>query len=752
MPLKFGGTTPTAQQKADVVTELGLDVKLELGQAQPAATANSLLFFNSSKVVTSGSALTFDGTTLTANALTVTNATIINSGTANGVAYLNGSKVVTSGSALTFDGTTLEVPTGNVAVGRAVSGQYLVVYNGDSTNQQQIQLKMDGTNGVIDALRFSGTQPNMLFRIDSSEQMRLTSTGLGIGTSSPATKLHVYAGNSSSADFTAIRMANGGENGTNLDFYNAFGPLAQIKGTKLAGGSSSDEGVLTFSTATGSVLSEKMRITDTGSVGIGTSSPATKLHVYGTSNIPVRIETNTADTKIEILTTSGTQFIQGSANNLLFGTNNTERARIDTSGNFGIGTSSPFAKLHVVGEAALPTLGTASGGLFLSSASGTYGLFGGVSGATGATWLQAMRRDSAAAYDIVLNPVGGNLGIGTSSPDYKLDVDAGGSAGAIVDLARFFGNASETAEARFVFGTTANEINAAIGAQTSTATDGVLKFYTKGSGTLAVRMRLDSSGNLGLGVTPSAWARPAFQLVNGSLSSLQGPYGQVNLTSNAYASGSADIGYTTWRYVWGATGDLGAAARYSMTGANHLWYTAANGLAGNAISFTQAMTLDASGNLLVGTTNLFGANTNGFVYQPANGYAWFHHSTSMSSGQGYAVFTYNGTSIGSITQAGTTGVLYGVTSDQRLKENIVDAPEFGSVIDSIKVRSYDWIADQTHQRAGFIAQELLTAAPEAVHQPADPDDMMAVDYSKLVPMLVKEIQALRQRLAALEAA
>jgi hypothetical protein len=49
-----------------------------------------------------------------------------------------------------------------------------------------------------------------------------------------------------------------------------------------------------------------------------------------------------------------------------------------------------------------------------------------------------------------------------------------------------------------------------------------------------------------------------------------------------------------------------------------------------------------------------------------------------------------------------------------------------------------------------VAQELVTVAPEAVHQPADPEEMMAVDYSKLVPMLVKEIQSLRKRLTALE--
>ena len=70
------------------------------------------------------------------------------------------------------------------------------------------------------------------------------------------------------------------------------------------------------------------------------------------------------------------------------------------------------------------------------------------------------------------------------------------------------------------------------------------------------------------------------------------------------------------------------------------------------------------------------------------------------------------------------------------------------MIDSLQVRQFDWKSDNSHQRYGFVAQELVTVAPEAVHQPADPEEMMAVDYSKLVPMLVKEIQDLRKRLAA----
>ena len=83
-------------------------------------------------------------------------------------------------------------------------------------------------------------------------------------------------------------------------------------------------------------------------------------------------------------------------------------------------------------------------------------------------------------------------------------------------------------------------------------------------------------------------------------------------------------------------------------------------------------------------------------------------------------------------------------------ENITDANDAGSKIDAIQVRQYDWKADGSHQDYGMIAQELQTVAPEAVSGDADSEDMMGVDYSKLVPMLIKEIQSLRNRVAQLE--
>jgi hypothetical protein len=163
------------------------------------------------------------------------------------------------------------------------------------------------------------------------------------------------------------------------------------------------------------------------------------------------------------------------------------------------------------------------------------------------------------------------------------------------------------------------------------------------------------------------------------------------------------------------------------------------------------MRIDSSGNLLVGTTSQTTSPAVGVQLSNLSssvGGVYVGHANGTATGNYYAAFSYNSGIIGSITHNGTTGVLYNIVSDQRLKTNIVDAP-LGN-IDDVKVRSFNWKSDNSHVQYGFIAQELVEVAPYAVHQPQDPEEMMAVDYSKLVPMMIKEIQDLKQRIKTLE--
>ena len=416
--------------------------------------------------------------------------------------------------------------------------------------------------------------------------------------------------------------------------------------------------------------------------------------------------------------------------------------------------------------------------------------------------------------------VAGNVGIGTSSPTAPLDIFNSTSKDVIAlqysTLGKVAGVYLDSGSVYYGAGAF-NYTNAFEAGHQSN----YVAMRTAGT----EKMRLDSAGNLGLGVTPSDWNanNKVFQLSNNA--SLFSRSGLTGITQN-------------FRYNASDTGifmSAGYATLYYQNAGQHVWAVSAtswNGTGSDTASLSQAMTLDASGNLLVGgTSQLYGAsgrgliqvsgstdaligfgttgNTGlGFLYHTGtnfqltnaqNGYLSFGTnnteraridsggnllvgatsvfsnakmtvSTTASDGiastQGTAggycfvanalsnggtyylqAFSANGTGVGSITSNGTT-TSYNVTSDQRLKENIQDAAPSSALIDALQVREYDWKADGSHQRYGFVAQELVTVAPEAVHQPADLEEMMAVDYSKLVPMLVKEIQSLRKRLAA----
>jgi hypothetical protein len=172
----------------------------------------------------------------------------------------------------------------------------------------------------------------------------------------------------------------------------------------------------------------------------------------------------------------------------------------------------------------------------------------------------------------------------------------------------------------------------------------------------------------------------------------------------------------------------------------------------------EAMRIDSSGNLLIGgtttTPHTLSAAT-ATVIMPSGGIRIGTYNAptlqlNRTATDGNAiVIRRDGSTVGgiSVTSSATS---YNTSSDQRLKENIQDAEDAGSKIDAIKVRQFDWKADGSHQDYGVIAQELIEVAPEAVTEGETEDDMMAVDYSKLVPTLIKEIQTLRNRVAQLE--
>ncbi len=365
------------------------------------------------------------------------------------------------------------------------------------------------------------------------------------------------------------------------------------------------------------------------------------------------------------------------------------------------------------------------------------------------------------------------LGIGTSSPTQKLDVRGYGT---IINPTDTGNNAQQTG---LYFQTNTTYKAGIQGYRYNGSYEIGLDFFyaATGSGNYTLGMRLDSSGNLGLGVTPSAWnsAIKAFQIGAGvSLESRTSNYGYMALSANQYINSSGTPIYLA----------TDAATKYEQANGVHRWSTAPSGTAGNAISFTQAMTLDAAGNLAVGgTTSTYGSaraftldssgdtafvmrrsgGVSGAIYasttevnlsaagavpitfsnnsteraridssgnllvgQTATGYqnafsayigggsVIISHTGSAASGTTYMGFGCGaGTQIGSITQNGTTAVAYNTSSDYRLKEDIQPMTGALAKVAALKPCTYKWKADGSDGE-GFIAHELAEVVPQAV--------------------------------------
>jgi hypothetical protein len=153
-------------------------------------------------------------------------------------------------------------------------------------------------------------------------------------------------------------------------------------------------------------------------------------------------------------------------------------------------------------------------------------------------------------------------------------------------------------------------------------------------------------------------------------------------------------------------------------------------------------------------TGLAGAKWSGGVTDYTDmGANLFAFVTSVTSSQDRMRFDNPNGRVGSIS-TNASATVYSTSSDVRMKENVVDAPDAGADIDAVRVVSFNWKSTGELQKYGVIAQELIQAFPGAVSagdEGEEVDQAWGVDYSKLVPMLVKEIQDLRARVQSIEA-
>lgn len=664
--------------------------------------------------------MTFDGTTLTVNGLTVSGTPTFSGGTANGVVYLNASKQATTGTALAFDGNALTLggsaPRLLSNMSGALSTRFIVqnsttngntrvylypngtgtisaingVNNSDvaATDYQAFDLAVIGTTDVRLSSSATGaaTPLPLTFYTNGSEQMRLNSTALLLGlTSALANGKLQIAGSIGLSGNTQVRQATNGD-GNTLQFFGTQFVAGSLNSTSYgyAGGGL----VASVSAGDSAVLFDAGRATSTDG----------RFKVLNTTsgNTAMSLEKNGAYTLYA-----------------------------STTGSVGIGTNSPNSVLDVVGSGDV-TLTLRGSGAYTSVLKLQAGGGGAsVINATGAT-------DDALLFQLTGSEKArftsaGKFGISTNNPPEMLSVVTGTAYAAAFNTT--VTTASSTRISIGALGSSGGGTggSSAIGNVTnhSATAQSSLAFYTHDGTNLNEVGRFTPESKLLVGTTVSETFR---LVVRGS-----GMGGIIATAPSAYN---------------------GIAHLFGVDGVSNGYQI--NCTSGNAITHQFSGTggalyaqIDSTGRMQIGSsTNLYSATLT--LKSAGNSYNLTSSRVGGGTGTiGHIVFENDNGAVGTIQTNGSS-TIYNTSSDYRLKNITGPITTSGTYIDSLNPVEGTWKADGS-TFVGLIAHEAQEVSRTVVATGVkDGEQMQGMDYSsaEIIANLIAEVQSLRKRLAA----
>lgn len=797
MTVTINGNPPSALQQQELAQAFGLassnSPALTGAPTAPTAPAgtNTTQIASTAFVKGEVDAAAATSATNTANALvgersavaTLTNKTLTNpvigSGVANGVAYLNGSKVLTAGSGLTFDGVRLTAQTAAsdpIAITSASADSYISIKGSVSTTL--VWAGVGATTGAAWVGSLSNTP--FAFYQNNTEQMRLTSTGLGIGTSSPTYKLDVRG-----AGDQTIRVVSNTGGTASLDLT-SYGVYAWKLHSNTA---------LSFAKDS----SELLRLDASGNLLLGATAAAyatsgrTCFEVTGTSSAMVTLRAGTGSSSgylfggadaLSLEAEPGRKIVINTigVEPISIRTNQIERVHIDSNGNLGLGV---VPSVWFAPHYAAMQLGDTGSYLLSgkSTLSGDQYFYMGNNGNMNAVGNWTYTRSRPAASYLQFNGEhrwnSGPAGVAGDplafTQTMTLDQSGKLNLGMTGGLRTF--NVRNNVSAYSSMSIVSNVYNGDAGGSTiyfgnlDSDARGYIDFdnqnaYMAFGVNSSERLRIDSAGTLNIGwagatggklivggVTRSAQQGTRNALAFSVDNTASAPaWAQQNLIGH-YFTGAQDA--VSIRVPSSSASNTGS---YDIFGdGSHRWYGAAAGT-NSGSSGAALMTLDASGNLLIGQTSGTGklcitqsgaaqdivvcSLGSGGAASSVFGTAATVTSLYIQTSSGYA---------GSIMSSGLT-TTYATSSDYRLKNITGPVTNSGAYIDSLNPVEGSWKADGS-TFVGLIAHEVQEASRTQVATGVkDGEEMQAMDYSssELIANMIAELKSLRARVAALE--